>query len=83
MNSILTRKSGFVSFVVASASRRIVPVTALIQNATHSIGRTFFSGATGNAGANPRIRRSNDGDEADEDRHAVGVKEENRRKREQ
>ena len=58
MNSILMRKSGFVSFVVASASRRIVPVTALIQNATHSIGRNFSSGDSGKAGANPRIRRS-------------------------
>ena len=69
--------------MVASASRRIVPVTALIQNAAHSIGRNLSSGDSGNAGSESENPQIQDGDDADEDRHAVGVQEENRRKREQ
>ena len=58
-------------------------MTALIQNATHSIGRSFSSGDSGKCRSkseNPKVQRD---DDADEDRHSVGVKEENRRKREQ
>src|SRR6266853_3147325 len=58
MNTILTPKSGFVSFVVASATSSIVPVIALSQNAVQIRGKNFRRGASGNAGTKPRIERS-------------------------
>ncbi len=58
MNAIFTPKTGFVIFVVASATSSATPDSALTAKPHHIQGNSFRIGASGMWRATPRIRRS-------------------------